>query len=186
MKKIDIKKLTSDDVKKELNRVKYNNKFNSVLRSTIYILIILAAIGALVATFITPVLQINTNSMSPKYKEGDIVLAIKTKRIRNGDVIAFYHGNKIIISRVIGVSSDWIKIDEEGIVSVNGKVLKENYAKNIDTVLDDIKYPYQVGASSYFVLNDDRSNTNDSRNKDIGVVNYNDLIGKIIFKVWSK
>ena len=128
-KKIDSTLLTSKNIKEELNKVKYKSKWNSFLKSTIYILIIIAALGTIISTFITPVLQISTDSMIESYHSGDIVLTIKTKNIKKGDVIAFYHGNKIIISRVIGVQSDYIDISDKGVVKVNGSVLKEDYIR---------------------------------------------------------
>lgn len=186
MTKIDIESLKSEDIKQELSRIKYKSKFSSILRSTIYVLITLIALGTIIATFLTPIIQINTNSMSPKYNTGDVVVTLKTKNIKKGDIIAFYHGNKIIVSRVIGLSGEYISIDSKGIISINGEKQKEEYATNIDKELDDIKYPHQVSSSSYFVLNDDREYLNDSRNKEIGDIKSEDLIGKLIFKIWSK
>lgn len=186
MSKIDINTLTSDEIRKELNREKYNSKFSNLLKSTVYVLIVIAAIGALLATFLLPVLQLSTDSMSPKYNPGDIVVTIKTKNIKNGDVVAYYHGNKILIGRVIGISSDWIDIDEDGNIYVNGTIVNEDeYVQNKKTFVNDFKYPYQVGSAAYYILNDDRSNTIDSRNLDVGTINENDLIGKILFRVWS-
>lgn len=185
MKKIDAKLLTSEQLKKELKRTTYNNKYNLLLRSTIYILLIIAALGVLVGTFLTPVLEINTNSMQPLYKNGDIIVTIKTKKIKQGDMIAFYHGNKILISRVIGISSDWIDRDETGILKVNDIQINDEYAKNEKLIEDQNKYPIQVGSEEYFVLNDDREDLTDSRNKEVGMIKKEDIIGKILFKVWS-
>ena len=153
MSKIDINTLTSDEIRKELNREKYNSKFSNLLKSTVYVLIVIAAIGALLATFLLPVLQLSTDSMSPKYNPGDIVVTIKTKNIKNGDVVAYYHGNKILIGRVIGISSDWIDIDEDGNIYVNGTIVNEDeYVQNKKTFVNDFKYPYQVGSAAYYIL----------------------------------
>lgn len=185
MTKVDVNSLTSKTIKKELDRTKYNSKFSNILKSTSYVLIIIAALGGLLAMFVTPVLQISSNAMSPYYNNGDIVVAIKSKKISSGDVIAFYYGNKILVSRVVAVAADNITIDKNGSVYVNGILFDDEYASNKDTISNDIKYPYQVPSESYFVLNDDRKVLSDSRVLEIGAVKKEDLIGKIIFKVFK-
>lgn len=185
MKKIDVTKITSSQIKDELSRTKYRSKWYSFLKSTIYVLIIIFALGIIISTFFMPILQVNTKSMVPTYNQGDIVAAIKTNDLECGDIIAFYHGNKIIVSRVVGVQGDWVDIDDKGNVFINNKELKEDYVSNKKFVLDELKYPYQVGADSYFVLNDDRENVIDSRSKEVGVISKDDLIGRIIFRIYK-
>lgn len=182
MKKIDVTTLTSTDIKNEINRTKYNGKYMNLLKSTIYILIIIAAIGALLTIFVTPVLQISKDEMN--YKQNDIVLSLKTKNIKEKDVIAFYYGNKVLLRRVIALPGSWVSINKNGEIYVDGNLLNEEYAKGILEDIGDTKYPYQVPVDSYFVLNDDRSDINDSRIEDIGAIKKENLIGKILFKVW--
>lgn len=183
-KKIDYQSLTIKQIENELNKAKYNEKYMKILRSTIYSLIIIASIATIIATLIMPVLEVNTSSMSNTYNQGDIVVSIKTKNIIQGDVIAFYHGNKILVKRVIATSGSWVVIDEEGNVTVNGKNLEEPYLKNKTIGKYNIEFPYQVPDGSYFVLNDMREDTIDSRNKEIGSVSQSDVIGKILFRIW--
>lgn len=74
----------------ELNRVTHRSRFHSVLRSTIYTLIVVAAVSVLVATIWLPILQIYGASMTPTLKEGDIVVSVKGTKFQSGDLIAFY------------------------------------------------------------------------------------------------
>lgn len=183
-KKITYEDITIDNLKAEIHRVKYKNSFSRLLRSTVYVLIIIVAISSICATLFMPVIEITDSSMKPLLNDGDIVLTVKENKFKTGDIVAFYHGNKILIKRVIGVESDFVNIDKDGIVYVNGKELKENYVKELKKGDSDIKYPVQVSDGSIFVLSDDRDVLTDSRTLNVGQIKTNDIIGKVIFKVW--
>ena len=180
----DFSNLSIEDIENELKRETYKTKYNKILRSTIYTLIIVVAVATIIVSLVMPVVEISSSSMTPILNEGDIVMSIKTKNLKQGDIIAFYHGNKILIKRVIASSSDWVYIDEEGTVSVNGTVLEEKYVQN--KMLGDIsvELPLQVQDGKWFVLSDKRDTIIDSRNNDVGCISNDDIIGKIIFRVW--
>ena len=180
----DFSNLSIEDIENELKRETYKTKYNKILRSTIYTLIIVVAVATIIVSLVMPVVEISSSSMTPILNEGDIVMSIKTKNLKQGDIIAFYHGNKILIKRVIASSSDWVYIDEEGTVSVNGTVLEEKYVQN--KMLGDIsvELPLQVQDGKWFVLSDKRDTIIDSRNNDVGCKSNDDIIGKIIFRVW--
>jgi len=183
-KKIDYKTLTVNQIENELYRTKYNEKYANILRSTIYSLIIIASIAVIIATLIMPVLEINGSYMEPNYKDGEIIVSIKTKKLKPGDIIAFYHGNKILVKRVIASSGSYVIIDEEGNVFVDGTKLEESYIDKKSSGEPNIEYPYQVPDGEWFVLSDEREQTIDSRNKEIGCVKQENIIGKILFRIW--
>lgn len=168
----------------ELKREKYKRRYHSVLRSTIYTLITVAAIAILVATLWLPVLQVYGSSMTPTLKDGEIIFTVKTSKFEPGDVVAFYYNNKILVKRVIGSSGEWIDIDEEGTVFVNQKELQEPYAKDKTLGECDIDLPYQVPDGRIFVMGDHRSTSIDSRNSSIGCVAQEQIVGKIVFRIW--
>lgn len=175
---------TREELEKELSREKYILKYKKTLKSTIYALIIVVAISSFLSTLLFPVLEIYGTSMSPAMSQGDIVLGVKKSKFEHGDIIAFYYNNKILIKRIIGVSSDWINIDEEGNVYVNDILIEEPYTKEKSYGESDVEYPYQVPEDSYFVLGDERLLSIDSRNTIIGTIPKENIIGKIIFKLW--
>lgn len=183
-KHLDYKSLTVDQIEAELNRQTYKNKYFKILRSTIYSLIIVAAIATLLATLIMPVLQINGSSMSPTFNEGEIVVSFKTKNLETGDIIAFYHGNKILIKRVIAGSGQWVNFDEDGNVYINGELLDEPYIDKLALGESNIEFPYQVPDGHWFVLGDKREVSIDSRNSEIGSISQESVVGKIVFRVW--
>ena len=183
-KEVSYKSLTITQLENELKRETYKSKYIKILTSTIYALVIISAVSALVATLIMPVLQISGSSMSPTFNEGEIVVSLKTKKLESGDVIAFYHGNKILVKRVIASAGSYVNMDEEGHVYVDGNKLNENYIKDFSLSEVDIELPYQVPDGHWFVLGDNRDDSVDSRNSEIGSISQDDIIGKIIFRIW--
>lgn len=175
---------TKEELEKELSREKYKLKYKKIIKSTICTLIIVVAISSLLSTLLFPVLEIYGSSMSPTLSEGNIVLCIKKTNFKQGDIIAFYYNNKILIKRVIGVPSDWINIDEDGNVYVNNILIEEPYLKDKSYGETNIEYPYQVPEDTYFVLGDSRKSSIDSRNTIIGTVPKENIIGQVIFKLW--
>ena len=173
-----------EQMENELKRVKYKRRYRSVLRSTIYALITVAAVAVLVATLWMPVLQIYGASMTPTLEAGDIILSLKTGDFRAGDIIAFYYNNKILVKRVIAGPGEWVNIDEEGSVYVNDVLLNEPYISQKALGECDIEMPYQVPDQRYFVMGDHRETSVDSRSTAVGCVAHEYIVGRIAFRVW--
>ena len=148
------------------------------------VIIVVSAIGILVATFFMSVLQIRGESMTPALHDGDLVVASRHSSFHSGDIIAFYYNNKVLLKRVIGQPGDWIDMREDGTIVVNKKPLRENYVKGSKIGKTDIKFPYQVPEHRYFVLGDHRSVSVDSRTKAIGTVSQDQIVGKALLIVW--
>lgn len=175
---------TIDELEQELKQEKYRHRYYSVLRSTIYTLITVAAVAVLVATLLLPVLQIYGNSMTPTIQGGEIVLSMKNAAFDSGDIVAFYYNNKILVKRVIGGPGDWINIDEDGTVYVNDTAIEEPYLTEKALGDCNIELPYQVPDGKIFVMGDHRSTSVDSRNTAVGCVAQEQIVGKIVFRVW--
>ena len=175
---------TVDQLRDELERVRYKKRFGSVLRSTVFMLIVVAAIAVLVATIWMPALQIYGASMTPTLNEGNIVLAIKGSSFAQGDLIAFYYGNKILVKRCIALPGQWVDIDEDGNVFVDGEALNEPYLTEKALGDCDIELPFQVPDNRYFCMGDHRSTSVDSRNTTIGCIADEQIVGKIVLRVW--
>jgi signal peptidase I len=168
----------------ELGRVKYRSRYRTVLRSTVYTLITVAAIAILVATLWLPVLQIYGNSMTPSLQDGEIIFSIKTSDFEPGDIAAFYYNNKILVKRIICGPGDWINIEEDGTVYVNDVMLDEPYVFEKSLGDCNIEMPFQVPDGRFFVMGDHRSTSVDSRNTAVGCVSQEQIVGKIMFRVW--
>lgn len=173
-----------EQLEAELKRVKYRRRYRSVLRSTVYTLVVVAAIAVLVATLWLPVLQIYGSSMTPTLRDGEIIFSVKTGEFAPGDIVAFYYNNKILVKRVICGPGDWVDIDTSGNVSVNKVPLDEPYLTEKALGDCNIDLPYQVPDNRFFVMGDHRSTSVDSRNTAVGCVADEQIVGKIIFRVW--
>lgn len=173
-----------EQIEAELNRIKYKSRYRSVLRSTVYTLIVVAAVAILVATLWLPFLRIYGTSMTPTLTDGELICCMKTSDFEPGDIIAFYYNNKILVKRVIGQPGDWIDIKEDGTVYINQVELDEPYLVEKAFGECDLELPYQVPDGRVFVLGDHRSTSADSRSSVVGCVAQEQIVGKILVRLW--
>lgn len=175
---------TAVQLEAELKRAKYRREYRKLLRNTISSLIVVAAIAVLVSMLFLPVLRVTGTSMTPTLQNDELVVCRKRGTFQNGDIIAFYFNNKILLKRVIGVAGDIIDIDDSGTVYVNGEALEEPYLNEKALGECDIELPYQVPDERIFVMGDHRSTSVDSRSTAVGCVAEEAVVGKVILRVW--
>ena len=168
----------------ELEREQYKNSFGQVLKSTVFSLLVVAAVSVLIAVLLLPVLQISGTSMTESLQDEDIVVALNSKKYKTGDIIAFYYNNNILVKRVIAAAGDWVNIDKDGNVYVNDELLDEPYVSEKALGDCNITLPYQVPDGRCFVMGDHRATSIDSRNTAVGCVSNDMVIGKILVRVW--
>lgn len=176
--------LTTSEIEELYKKAKYRKLFSEKIRSTVFMLIVVAAFAILVAMLYLPTLRIYGKSMKGTLEGGNIVLAVKSNRFKTGDIVAFYYNNNILVKRVIAESGDWVNITKDGTVYVNNKKINEPYIENKAYGETNIKFPYQVPENRIFVLGDNRKVSIDSRNTSIGEVSDEQLVGKLIFRIW--
>lgn len=175
---------TLNELEEEYNRITQCIAFSSVLRSTLYILITVAAIAVLISVFYMPVLRIYGTSMTPSLNNGELVAAIKTADLESGDIVAFYYNNKILVKRVIARPGDWVDIDDDGLIYVNDTLLEEPYISEMSKGECNITLPIQVPESRYFLVGDHRSVSIDSRHTSVGFVSEEQIVGKLVYRFW--
>lgn len=175
---------TKAQVERERKLYRWKKAYFKALSGTVHVLTMVAAVAALIATLVLPVLQIEGTSMEPTLANGDIVLLTKTTDFGRGELCGFSWNNKLLIKRVIGIPGDWIEIDTDGTVYLNGEKLEEPYAEQLAVGECDLEFPYQVPQEQYFVLGDMRESSIDSRNTLIGCVAKDQIVGKVFFRIW--
>ena len=173
-----------NEIQRERKRIRRGTYYWQSLRSTVSVLLVVAAIAVLITTLFLPILQISGDSMSPTLEHDEIVVLLKTSNFKRGDLIGFYYQGKILLKRVIALPEDEVAIDAEGNVYVNGELLEEPYVTSKELGDCDLEFPYEVPGTGYFVLGDQRQNSVDSRNSVIGAVAKEDIIGKVFIRVW--
>ena len=175
---------TAKQIETEILREKYNRKYKQVLKSTVYSLIVVAAVAVLIATLAFPVLQISGSSMEPTLNDEEIVVLLKTTNMKKDELCCFSYQNMLLIKRVVGLPGDKIDFDINGNVFVNDELLEEPYVTDKALGECDITFPCYVTDNHYFVLGDHRSTSIDSRSSVIGLVSEEFIVGKIFFRIW--
>lgn len=184
MDKTPVAPPTQDELKAEQARLSRLRRRRNIALAVAGSLVVVVAVGIIVSATLLTVLQVRGTSMEPTVSEGDIIVTNRSDSFTTGDIIAFYFNNKILLKRVIAFPGDWVDISKDGVVSINGKELKEDYVDDLALGTPDITFPYQVPENNYFVLGDHRSVSIDSRSSAVGTVTKEQLIGRVMFRVW--
>ena len=173
-----------EEIQQERKRIRRSDYYRQSLRSTVSVLVVVAAVAVLIVTLFLPILQISGDSMSPTLEHDEIIVLIKTKNYKQGDLVGFYYQGKILLKRIVAMPDDEVVIDTDGNIYVNEELLEEPYVTEKSLGDCDLDFPYRVPGTGYFVLGDRRSNSVDSRNSVIGAVSPDDIIGRVCLRVW--
>ena len=175
---------TEQEIKTEIKRLEYREKYFRTLKSTFLTIISVIAAFFLISTLVLPVFRTYGDAMQPTLKEGQLVITLRTTKVKSGDLICFYYNNKVLIKRVIAVGGDTVNIDWHGNVSVNDVKLDEPYITEKAFGECNVSLPFKVPLSKVFVMGDNRSASVDSRHTEVGCISQEQIIGKLILRIW--
>lgn len=173
-----------EEIEAEQHRLAAGRRWKRALLSTVGTLLVVASVAVLAAMLYLPVLQVSGSSMEPSLNDGDVIVGVKSGEFEIGQVCCFYYNNRLLLKRVIGMPGDWIDIDEEGYVYVNGEQIDEPYVQQRSRGICDIEFPYQVPDGRLFVLGDHRATSIDSRSQAVGCVATDEIVGRMFFRIW--
>lgn len=173
-----------EQVESELNRIRYKRSFLKTFLNTATIVAAVAAVSVLLSTIFFPVIQVSGDSMAPTLNDGNILVTYQTKNVSYGDLCCVSWQNKTLLKRVIGLPGDVISIDGDGNVYVNQELIDEPYVIQKSLGNCDISFPYEVPDRQIFILGDNRELSTDSRNSDIGCLEKEQIVGKVLFRIW--
>lgn len=171
-------------IENEIKRLRQKKTFRRAMIDTVSVLVVIAAVAVLLSTLFLPMLQVYGGSMTPTLSDGEIIFCVRSSEVQQGDIIAFYYNNKVLLKRAIAKAGDWVDIQEDGTVLVNDTVLDEPYITEKSIGECDITFPFQVPDGRWFVLGDHRSTSVDSRSTLVGTVSQDQLIGRVALRVW--
>lgn len=181
-KQIDLPSI--EQIEAELRRENSRKEYHKVLRTMVFVLMVVTAAAVIVAVLMFPVLEIKSDTMSPTLHTDNLVVTFKASEYGRGDVIAFYYNNTLLVKRIIAVGGDEVDIDEDGNVKVNGRSISEPYVSGKTRGECDVTFPYKVPRDEFFVLGDNRALSVDSRTTALGAVTQDLIVGKLLLRVW--
>ena len=151
-------------------------------------LAIALVIAVVVRTFLFEPVRVDGNSMYPTLKHGEIMIVSKLDYRFGGDperfdvVICHYpgRGNTNFVKRIVGLPGDTVQVSE-GHLIVNGVVYNEKFLH--ERPVENFG-PITVPEGTYFVMGDNRNNSNDSRRNEVGPLDREYIIGKVSAVLW--
>ena len=146
----------------------------------ISVLLVTAIVLLNVFTYVLNVVRYYGDGMEPTLHSGQVLLVLKTHRVSQGDVIAFYYNNKVLVRRVTCMGGEQVSIEKDGTVSVSGTELEEPYLEKKSIGQCNLEFPYYVPPNTVFVMGDNRDVAMDSRLDEIGPISLDRVIGKVL------
>ncbi len=166
----------------KIKKITQTQYFKLLLKILLVVLVLVSLLLNLF-TYVMPIVHYRGDSMEPNIKNGQILIVRKTQKVKEGDVIAFYYNNKVLVRRVICSGGKQISIDVFGEVSIDQNPLEENYVVQKSYGQCNISFPYNVPPKDVFVMGDDREVSMDSRLKEIGTISQDRIIGRVEFSL---
>lgn len=177
------KKRAKQSRKKTVTTVTKKKKLGPLAKLLIKIAV-LTIIVVIVLTWILGLHRMTGNNMFPFVKDGDLCIAYKLDDYTTGDVVLYRNDEgKMKLGRIVAVGGQSVDFPKDGGYTVDGyqpseEITYQTFGAN------GVKYPIDVGNDEVFIMNDFRSDTDDSRQ--FGGVKKSDIDGKLLFLIRRK
>ena len=160
-----------------------------VLKAAMWVAVVLV-LSVIINKFLFARTNVDGNSMYPTLHDKDVLLTEKiTRTYSRFDIITFnsdINKEELLIKRIIGLPGETVRIDSDGNIYINGKLLatdKYGVAPIEDPGLaagDGVT----LGPDEYFVMGDNRNRSEDSRFAPVGNIKKSDIDGKVVVRLW--
>ena len=153
-------------------------------KTTAFVVLVILVTATVLLNLFTHVLAVARyfgDGMEPKLENGQTLILWRTENVEEGDIVAFYYNNQLLVRRVICEGGKQITINRDGSVEINNELLEEPYVEVPSIGQCNITFPHTVAPNHYFVMGDHRSIAMDSRLKEIGEISEDRLLGKVLF-----
>ena len=167
-----------------IENIRQRRIYRVTLYLTVFLMIAIVAASIVLAVFYMPVIRVTGNEMSPEYRSGDILLLWKSEEYERGDLAVISFDNKLLIKRIIAREGDEVDIDDEGNVFLNGAQLDEPYLLKKGAGNMNAEFPMKIPSGKIFVLGDNRVKSIDSRYTEVGILDENTVLGKVLLRVF--
>ena len=166
-----------------------NKKLKDILGNSLFFLIVII-LSFLIIKFVGQRTVVIGPSMMPTLEDGNNLIIDKISyRFHDPerfDIVIFPFRNdsgNTYIKRLIGLPGETVRIDDEGVIYINDEVLTESYGREIIKNPGSAKDGITLKDNEYFVLGDNRNDSEDSRFS-VGIVYRREIIGRAIFRIW--
>lgn len=169
-----------------------NKVMKEMINTLLYLLGVLC-LTYLVVTFVGQRTEVEGASMETTLYDGDNLIVDKISYRfsdpQRFDIIVFpfkYQKNTFYIKRIIGLPGETVRIDDKGVIYINGEVLEESYGREVIRAehVGIAGEPIKLGENEYFVMGDNRNNSTDSRTAIVGNIKRDDIIGRAWLRIW--
>ena len=166
-----------------------NRKLKDILSNSLFFLFVVV-LSFLIIKFVGQRTVVIGPSMMPTLEDGNNLVVDKISyRFHNPerfDIIIFPirdNSGNTYIKRIIGLPGETVKIDKDGVIYINDKILHESYGREIIENPGNALNGVTLGENEYYVLGDNRNDSEDSRFS-IGIVKRQEIIGRAVFRMW--
>ena len=168
------------ELERERKQTRRRRRRRIVLRILLALLVALSVAVLLLA----PALRISGDAMAETLCDGDVALGLRLPHYAGGSVVYFRYNGGVLVKRLIAESGDWVEIDHEGRLFVNGARLEEPYVTEVARGNCDVVFPLTVPEGCCFVVGDNRAVSIDSRSSVVGCVEEDALEGRMLLRIW--
>ena len=123
---------------------------------------------------------VHDNNMYPSVRDGDLCITFRMAHPVIENLVVYTVDGQQRVGRIVAVPGDKVNMDEDSYFTINDNVPYENIFYRTEPAEGGVPYPYVVNEDHYFILNDMRDDTNDSRL--YGAIPKEDIQGVIVFQ----